>query len=109
MLMNYLIKSRSIFVQGTVRFSVEDDQLFLSYTHNVHNIVIKKSVEWTKLEILRQIQDFCLDCYFDFEWDGKSLNLKDLSLLFGTSEGYVKIILNRIYKKLKIHEEQFLH
>lgn len=45
MLMNYLIKNRSIFVQGTVRFSVEDDQLFLSYTHNVHNIVIKKSVE----------------------------------------------------------------
>nr|DAN79761.1 MAG TPA: hypothetical protein [Caudoviricetes sp.] len=29
-------------------------------------------------------------------------------MLFGTSEGYVKIILNRIYKKLKIHEEQFL-
>ena len=31
-----------------------------------------------------------------------------LADLFGTTEGYARVVLNRIYKKLKKHEKQFL-
>ncbi|MBB1578552.1 MAG: hypothetical protein HG424_001010 [candidate division SR1 bacterium] len=107
-IIRYLQKSKSSFINGTVRFASEDNKMQISYTHNLQNLVIKKTISGTRTDMLHQIQDFCIDCYFDFEWTGQALTPLMLADLFGTTEGYARVVLNRIYKKLKKHEKQFL-
>lgn len=107
--MNYLEKSKAVFTKGKVRFSTCDGVMKISYHHNQEPIDSSKTLQGDRNEVVRQIQDFFLDCFFDFERDGGEINAGALWRVLWISEDAMRQLLSRIYKKLKIHEERFLH
>lgn len=80
----------------------------IAYHHHQEPIIISETLEGNKAEIFRQMQDFCLDCFFNFEWEGKALNSKELAQILGVNDDASRQMLSKIYKKLKIYEKQFL-
>lgn len=105
--MNYLSQAKTVFQKGKIRFSVLNGVMQVTY-HHQESITISQSIQGNKAEIFRQMQDFCLDCFFNFEWDGTSLTSKELAQVLGVNDDASRQMLSKIYSKLKIHEKQFL-
>ena len=107
--MNYIERSKSVFCNGKMRFSSCDGIMTISYHHNQNPINISKTLQGDRNEIIGQMQDFFLDCFFDFEWSGEEINATTLAKILWVNEDAMRQLLSRIYKKIKIHEERFLH
>lgn len=108
-IMWYLNQSKPVFKKWKVRFTTDDWVMRISYQHIEEPIKISQTISWSRIEILHQMQDFCLDCFFNFEWNWEELNTSVISKILWTTETNSRQILFNIYKKLKLHEKQFLH
>lgn len=106
--MNYLAHTKSVFQKGKIRFSVLNGVMQVGYHHHQEAITISQTIQGNKAEVFRQMQDFCLDCFFNFEWEGKALNSKELAQILGVNDDASRQMIGRIYSKIKIHEKQFL-
>lgn len=106
--MNYLAQTKTVFQKGKIRFSALNGVMKVSYHHHQEPITISQTIQGNKAEVFRQMQDFCLDCFFNFEWDGEKVNTSVLAQILGIAEDNFRHTLSAIYKKLRIHEEQFL-
>lgn len=97
-----------LFTKGDLNVVSSIDDIVVTYTppgSTAHlKIEMDLSIETQReyAEIREAIQDFLLECFYMYEWDGKPLRYKQIGALLGESKQAAHKEIKDITKKCKI-------
>jgi len=97
----YLQKTRPLFKNGFLRLLNENNKIKLMYKTSFGEFTTKQTINLEKEDVIENVVDFTLDCFFYYEWNGESLKSEDLSLLLGVAPSTARWILFKIYNKIR--------
>lgn len=104
-LLNYLALVRFVFKKGNLKFIFDKGKITVSYLEaNISTAINLKYKNKTKKEIrdlIFEIQDFVIGCYFEYEREWEKVKLRTLSVLTGVTISSVDWSIQRILEKIK--------
>ena len=104
----YLQSIKSMFIDWGVRLVSEDGVIKITYKDNFIDFTVKEKINGDDKQAFNHIKTFCFNAYFDYEWDGKSLNSEQIGRLLGLDGNAVRQQLKRTFKKLNKYGKPFL-
>ena len=96
---SYLQRNKHNFINGQVRLIVENGIIKIAYKDAFIDFTVKERLNANDKKAYKQIKDFCLDVFYNNEWDGKPMTSQQIAELLDVSDGQVRRILSGIYKK----------
>lgn len=96
----YLQSIKSMFIDWSIRLISEDGIIKITYKDNFIDFTVKEKINGDEKEAFKHIKTFCFNAYFDYEWDGKSMNSEEIGRLLGLDGNAVRQQLKRTFKKL---------
>ncbi len=114
-LLNYFAGVRFVFKKWNFRFSISEKKINIIYFQDRESILncgedinitasfsySKISKQW-KRELVYNIQDFVISCFYNYEWDGRKVKLKVLSCLMGVSMENVRLVIEKVLNEINI-------
>jgi DNA-directed RNA polymerase specialized sigma subunit len=96
----YLHGVKPLFINGQLRLVSENGVIKITYKDAFVDYTVKEKINETGKRAYKQVVNFCFNAYVDNEWDGTPKTSEEIGRLLDLSDGQVRRILNRIYKKL---------
>lgn len=106
----YQSNVRELFKNGVLSYGVAGSKISIVYQHtNGDKHFMEFEVElgnrrWAD-ELRMLVQDFIVDTFMLYEWDGQPVQPMNLARLFGVSRQNISNILKRVIDKLASREE----
>ena len=104
----YMQSIRPFFINWSIRLVAENSILKVHYKSAYVDFNVKEWIPLNDKEAFDTVTWFCFNAYTDYERDGQTLTSAQIGLLLGTSSENVRQMLSKIYKKIRLHGEQFL-
>jgi len=104
----YMQSIRPFFINWSIRLVAENSILKVHYKSAYVDFNVKEWIPLDDKEAFDTVTRFCFNAYTDYERDGQTLTSAQIGLLLGTSSENVRQMLSKIYKKIRLHGEQFL-
>lgn len=104
----YMQSIRPFFINWSIRLVAENSILKVHYKSAYIDFNVKERIPLDDKEAFDTVTRFCFNAYTDYERDGQTLTSAQIGLLLGTSSENVRQMLSKIYKKIRLHGEQFL-
>lgn len=104
----YMQSIRPFFINWSIRLVAENSILKVHYKSAYIDFNVKEWIPLDDKEAFDTVTRFCFNAYTDYERDGQTLTSAQIGLLLGTSSENVRQMLSKIYKRIRLHGEQFL-
>lgn len=104
----YMQSIRPFFVNWSIRLVAENSILKVHYKSAYIDFNVKEWIPLDDKEAFDTVTRFCFNAYSDYERDWQTLTSSQIGLLLGTSSENVRQMLSKIYKRIRLHGEQFL-
>ena len=96
----YLQKIKHRFINWQIKLVYEHDTIKIAYKDAFIDFIIKEKINTNDKKAFTDVKMFCLECYYNNERNGEPLTSKEIAELLDISDGEVRRLLSRIYKKL---------
>lgn len=104
----YMQSIRPFFINWSIRLVAENSILKVHYKSAYVDFNVKERIPLGDKEAFDTVTRFCFNAYTDYEWEWQTLTSAQIGLLLGTSSENVRQMLSKIYKRIRLHGEQFL-
>jgi DNA-directed RNA polymerase specialized sigma subunit len=93
-----------------MKFSIQWNIIKVCYYWSESNNSFSRKIEIKEnyKQVIEEIQDFCLDCYFENERDGNKVYKKYIADILGVDEMKVKNIMRNVFKKIRVNADKLL-
>lgn len=108
-LLHYFSQIAPLFVQGQIRFRTDSKGVKIQYSQSKFDggvgvettFPYKTATTKDKRDTVWLVQDFVINCYYEYEWNGYALKLKELARLVGVNNATMSQILQQYLDKCK--------
>lgn len=105
---SYMQCIRPFFINWSIRLVAENWILKVAYKSSFIDFNVKEMIPLDDKEWFETVKRFCFCAFADYERNWEPLTSREIWLLLGTSWENVRQMLWNIYKRLRLHGEQFL-
>lgn len=105
----YLQGIKPLFINGQVRLVSENGVIKITYKDAFVDFTVKERINENDKKAHKQVVNFCFNAYIENERDGTPKTSEEIGRLLDLSDGQVRRILNRIYKKLNEYGKPILY
>ncbi len=109
-ILKYFREVKTIFKKGNIHFAFKWDIIEVFYYPDREGSFISQRISTRAKDfmVFRRIQDFCLDCYFEFERDGYETDYIVIAKILWVTYDVSRSIVKNIYKKIRRYGEKQL-
>ena len=104
----YMQSVRPFFINWSIRLVAENWIIKVHYKSAFIDFNVKEQVPLEDKQAFDTVVRFCFSAFSDYEWSWQTLTSGEIGRLLATSPENVRQMLSKIYKRIRLHGEQFL-